>query len=158
MNMKKIKFSKKVIIISLACIATVIAIDVILLAGGIFMTGHRMARYESHPLFEMQVFVDDGMATMRIVNHSESQCEFGQQFTLYKRFGWRWRRIEFAQERLWRGGTYILSPNFYGDRPPIDLYEYFGELPSGEYRIVTEVWITSPRVDSTRVAGGFRMP
>ena len=142
----------------LVSISTLAAIDVLLNVAGFFVSGNRMARFESHPAIEMQVSVDDGMATVRILNRSEDEYGFGERFTLYRRFGWRWRRVffqnEFTQGVFWTLIAYMLPPNSYRDHP-IYLHCRFGELPSGEYRIVKKFWIGSPRDDSIRVAGGF---
>ena len=161
--MKKFKLSRKAIIILLVSIATLVAIDVALNVGNIFVTGHRMARLENHPILEMRISVDDGMATLRIVNRSEEAHMFGEQFALYRRFGWRWRRVFFANEFTqgvdWFGIGFPVPPNSYGQSWPHNLYERFGELPSGEYRIVKEVSLDDAgRNERTRVAGGFTLP
>ena len=165
--MKKIKLSRRAIVILLVSIAAIVALDTLLSATGfLFVTGHSMARFESHPIIEMQVSVEDGMAAVRILNHSESQqYMFGEQFALYRRFGWRWRRVffqnEFTEGVPWVDIGFFVPPNCYTDRWPIDLYQRFGELPSGEYRIATEVspdFVRRTRENRIMVAGGFTIP
>ena len=162
--MKIFKPSRKAIVISLVSIATLLAIDLTLIAVGFFVTGNNMARFESNPQIEMQVSLSNAMADVRILNHSEDEYQFGTPFTLYRRFGWRWRRVFFQNELTegvpWHSIGFAASPSSYADRPPIDLYHHFGTLPSGEYRIVIEVFLstTGPRSESIRIAGTFIMP
>jgi len=156
--MKKIKLSRKAIIISIISVAMLVAFDITLIAVGFFVTGRNMARFESRPLVGMQVSVNDAIANVRVINHSDDEYRFGTQFTLYRRFGWRWRRVFFENELTegvpWRSIAFIAYPNAYADRWTIDLHQYFGALPSGEYRIVKSIGNSASGAE-IRVADGF---
>jgi len=159
--MKKIKLSQRAIIFLLVSIIALFAIDRGLFALTFFVSGRNMEQFQNHPSVEMQVRIDGEIAYVQLINNSDNDKGFGEQFTLYRRCGWRWRRVFFSGELrggvFWHSIAYLLPANEHGIALDIDLSHYFGTLRRGEYRIVKEVFFddTGPRGDRIRVAGEF---
>lgn len=154
--MKKNKLLRTSVIISSIIVGLFLVIYIASIAIGLFVPGFSMSRFENRPHLEMQVTVDnERMANVRIYNRSENGYSFGEMFALYRRFGCGWRRVLFRNELTdgvdWLSMGFSAPPNSYGEPWPIDLYQRFGELSAGEYRIVKAV----RGVTEIRVADGF---
>jgi len=156
-----VKFTRKKIVSLLICVVAVFALDRGLFALNFFVSGRNMERFENQQSVEMQVRLDGETAYVQLINNSDDDKGFGEEFTLYRRFGWRWRRVFFRGELregvFWRSIAFLLPANGHSTEVEISLYHRFDGLRRGEYRIVKDVFFedTGPRGDNIRVAGGF---
>jgi len=154
---------RKKVIALLICVAVVFALDRSLFALTFFVSGRSMERFVNQQPVEMQIRLDGEIAYVQLINNSNDDKGFGQPFTLYRRCGWRWRRVFFSGEFFdgvfFTSMGYSLPANGYGE-VSIYLYHRFGTLRPGEYRIVKSVFLDDigPRGDRIRVAGGFTIP
>ena len=128
----------------------------------VFMSNRRMERLETQSPVEVITRVDsDKNLHVMLVNNTDYYFAFGTPFDIYSRTWWGgWRRVFFNVEGgaavVWLAMGFNLPPNSSAYRwHHINLPAYFGELPSGEYRIIKEFHHRDNIRDNFSVVGRF---
>ncbi len=78
--------------------------------------------------------------TVNLQNNSDKQCVFGEDFFLEKNIGGDWYQVPFAEagDHAVPSIGYELDPTD-AEEWDVNWEQFYGELDTGEYRIVKEV-------------------
>ncbi|MGD6843071.1 immunoglobulin-like domain-containing protein [Bacillus infantis] len=78
--------------------------------------------------------------TVILQNHSDKQCIYGEDYRLEKNIGGDWYQVPFAEDgdHAFTGIGYDLGPSDVKEWN-VNLEQFYGDLDTGEYRIVKEV-------------------
>ena len=156
---------KKWIVCTTFIVALCICVFVIVIFNYMYIFRHEMEYLESQSLIELQLTLDAeerGRIHFSLINNTEYQFMYGQQFILLVRNGERWRRVRFrgrtgdGNRIVFTSLGFSLYPKSYSEGI-INLPFYFGYLPNGEYRIIKEVFQSGNPAESLKVVGRFTL-
>ena len=149
---------KKLVKIFLGIIIIFIFAVGLFLINYMFTSNRGMARLETQSPVEVITRVDsDKNLHVMLVNDTDSYFVFGTPFAIYRRTWWGgWQRVLFRVAPRWLAMGFNLPPNSSAYRwHPINLTASFGELPSGEYRIIKEFSHSDNRRNTFSVVSRF---
>ena len=105
--------------------------------SGAYMSDAAMQNLEYRESVEIKDLILNGtVLSYRLVNNTDYSYAYSHQLSLYFREGDRWKHIRFLPgQGAFVSMAFDLPPNSYVNQE-VHLYNNFGALPSGAYRII----------------------